>query len=179
MDSFDPKDFYCTKTPVQMIKWGDAWSQLNDKEKLYAYYFSRACWEGWYICWFQRSYESPALFVLLKIVFTQDINELREEAQKHVTLEEWEQFIAYSAAVFCNCGNYRSFGDTKFVPQLHPSKFWDIIQSSRNFELHQGMISLIVLNISNVCNRYLHKNMGVDCTWSLQWRSTLLQNWIQ
>ena len=143
MESFSPKEFYGRDTPVQLFKWGAAWDQLSQKEQLYSYYFSRAWWEGWYIWWFQRSYEAPALFVLLKIVFTQDINELREEAIKHVSQDEWEQFVAYSAAVFWNWGNYRSYGDTKFVPQLHSSKFWQIVQSSNNFEIHKGIHLLI------------------------------------
>lgn len=31
---------------------------------------------------------------------------------------QWKQLLAYSAAVFNNCGNFKSFGDTKFVPEL-------------------------------------------------------------
>jgi dipeptidyl-peptidase-3 len=31
---------------------------------------SKAAWEGSKICWFQRSYESPGLFVLLKLIFS-------------------------------------------------------------------------------------------------------------
>jgi len=82
---------------------------------------SRACWLGSKICWFQRSYEAPALFVLLKAVFSSDISELKASSlQGGVSEEEWTQMLAYSAAVFQNCGNYLSFGDTKFVPQLNP-----------------------------------------------------------
>lgn len=92
------------------------------------------------ICWFQRSYEAPALFVLLKIVFTQDYSELKEAALAKVSQNEWDQFIAYSAAVFNNCGNYRSFGDTKFVPELTPEKFWEVVQASRNYSTHKGKL---------------------------------------
>jgi len=38
--------------------------------------------------------------------------------------------LAYSAAVFQNCGNYKSFGDSKFVPELSQDSFKKIIQSS-------------------------------------------------
>lgn len=31
---------------------------------------------------------------------------------------EWRQFLAYAAGVFANMGNYRSFGDTKIIPEV-------------------------------------------------------------
>jgi dipeptidyl-peptidase-3 len=85
---------------------------------------SRAAWEGSKICYFQRSYESPALFVLLKLVFTTDMAALKQRVfSAGLTESEWAQMLAYSAAVFQNCGNYKSFGDTKFVPELSPDAF--------------------------------------------------------
>jgi dipeptidyl-peptidase III len=51
-----------------------------------------------------------------------------------VSEEEWNQFLVYSAAVFNNCGNFKSFGDTKFVPQLSEARFKTIIKSSKNYK---------------------------------------------
>ena len=48
--------------------------------------------------------------------------------------------MAYSAAVFNNCGNFRSFGDTKFVPELENAVFRKIFESSSAFQTHQGVI---------------------------------------
>ena len=90
------------------------------------------------ICWFQRSYEAPALFILLKLVFTQDIDTLKHTVLEKISEEEWMKFLAYSAAVFNNCGNYRSFGDTKFVPQIKEENFWEIIQLSQNYSMFKG-----------------------------------------
>ena len=47
---------------------------------MYAYYMTRASWEGSKICWFQRSYEGPALFVLLKLVFGRGIANAKAKA---------------------------------------------------------------------------------------------------
>ena len=47
---------------------------------MYAYYMTRASWEGSKICWFQRSYEGPALFVLLKLVFGRGIVNAKAKA---------------------------------------------------------------------------------------------------
>lgn len=86
---------------------------------MYAYHMARAAWEGSKICWFQRCYEGPALFVLLKLVFGAGVEAQKVKAlAAGVSEEQWNQFMAYSAAVFNNCGNFRSFGDTKFVPEL-------------------------------------------------------------
>lgn len=142
MEGYSPKEFIHVKAPVHGIRSAEAWEQLDLKEKLYAFYFYRACWEGSYICWFQRSYEAPGLFVLLKIVLSQDLEELKAEALTKVSEEEYNQFMAYAAGVFNNCGNYRSFGDTKFVPQISEDKFWQIVQCSKNYLDHKGILLL-------------------------------------
>ena len=98
---------------------------------------ARASWEGSKICWFQRSYEGPALFVLLKLVFGKGIaNAKATSLTAGITEAEWTQFMAYSSAVFNNCGNFRSFGDTKFVPELDNAAFKKIFESSSAFETH-------------------------------------------
>ena len=45
--------------------------------------------------------------------------------------------MSYSAAVFQNCGNYKSFGDTKFVPELEEEKLRNLIFSSKAYEQHK------------------------------------------
>lgn len=89
------------------------------------------------MCWFQRSYEGPGLFVLLKLIFGKGIVTLKQQSlAAGVTEAQWTQFMAYSAAVFNNCGNFRSFGDTKFVPELDNAAFKKIFESSSAFETH-------------------------------------------
>jgi dipeptidyl-peptidase-3 len=41
--------------------------------------------------------------------------------------------MVYSAAVFNNCGNYKSFGDTKFVPQISEARFETIIKTCKAY----------------------------------------------
>ena len=92
---------------------------------------ARASWEGSKICWFLRSYEAPGLFVLLKLVFGRGIAGAKGRSlEAGITEEQWTQFMAYSAAVFNNCGNFRSFGDTKFVPELESGAFEAILRAS-------------------------------------------------
>lgn len=49
---------------VRNIDCEKAFSNLNNKERLYSYYFSRASWEGAKICYYQRSFESPGLLYI-------------------------------------------------------------------------------------------------------------------
>ena len=63
---------------VHSVECTDSFGQLSDTEATYAYYMTRASWEGSKVCWFQRSYEGPGLFVLLKLVFAQGIETLRQ-----------------------------------------------------------------------------------------------------
>ena len=60
---------------------------------------------------------------------------------------EWQQLLAYSAAVFNNCGNFKSFGDTKFVPELPLEKFNAIVRSSRAYQTHARVIDSILSRI--------------------------------
>ena len=74
----------------------------------------------------QISYEAPALFVLFQLYFkSKDFQLLQEHAANKagVTEEEWARFIAYVAGFYSNMGNYHSFGNAKFVPELDPVKF--------------------------------------------------------
>lgn len=56
--------------PVLNLNFKDAFVQLNDKEKNYAYALYKACWEGAPIVFFQVSYESPILFVIFQNFFS-------------------------------------------------------------------------------------------------------------
>jgi len=145
VESYTPKEFIPVETSIHVFQAESSWNQLATNEKLYAYYMARAAWEGSKISWFQRSYESPALFVLLKLVFCQGIDTLKERATKDgVSETEWRQFLAYSAAVFQNCGNFKSFGDTKFVPELSMEQFLAVVKSSQAYVDKTHEIELIL-----------------------------------
>jgi dipeptidyl-peptidase-3 len=57
--------------------------------------------------------------------------------------------MAYSSAVFNNCGNFKSFGDTKFVPELEFTAFEKIIKSSEAYRTHLEVIDNIMSRISH------------------------------
>lgn len=47
--------------------------------------------------------------------------------------------MAYASAVFNNCGNFKSFGDTKFVPELDNATFRKIFESSAAYSTHTAV----------------------------------------
>ncbi len=46
---------------------------------------------------------------------------------------DYKKFIVYAAKFYSNMGNYSSFGNTKFVPELEIEKFEDILKCSPNW----------------------------------------------
>ena len=83
--------------------------------------------------------------ILLKILFTQDMNKLRSDCIEHAgfTEDDWSRLITYSAAVFNNAGNFTSFGDTKFIPQLPKNKFLAALQVWQNYTDFKDVVDSI------------------------------------
>jgi len=112
-------------TGVVFLEAGTAFAGLTQKEKAYAHGLGKADWEGAKICLLQCSGESVPIFSLLQLVFSaQPVEELITAAKaKGLTDVEVDQALMYAAAFYGNIGNYKSFGDTKFVPELPAERF--------------------------------------------------------
>lgn len=117
---------YPNDTPFQILDCEFAFKNLTKPEKLYAHYVSRASWEGQFITMFQTSPESPLIFIFFDKLFRskptieQVKNHLRE---KHsFTDDDIKGLLVFAGAFMANGGNYRGFGDTKFVPNVPSEK---------------------------------------------------------
>ena len=96
----EPKSFVSVASPILDISCQQSFSQLGQRETLYAYYMTRASLEGSKMCYFQRSYESPALFVLFSLIFGNGVSSLKERSLASlITEHEWKQMCVYTAAV--------------------------------------------------------------------------------
>lgn len=116
-------------TPIQNLECQRAWDNLTIQEKLYAYFFSKASWEGSLICFFQNSYEAGGLFLLFQEIFR--VSDLQSRSlAAGLTEEEWRHFLAYAAGVYTNTGNYRSFGATKIIPEITKERFEVVLTAS-------------------------------------------------
>ena len=62
---------------------------------------------------------------MLQLVFSaQPVNQLLTKAvEAGLSSEEVDKVMMYCAAFYGNTGNYKSFGDTKFVPDVSKSQF--------------------------------------------------------
>ncbi|KAM6435039.1 dipeptidyl peptidase 3 isoform 1-T1 [Liasis olivaceus] len=120
---------------IATLDCAEAFELLSPEEKCYAHYLSRACWYGGLVVLLQTSPESPAIYVLLSRIFrAQDPSQLEELARSlGLTEEEYQAFLVYAAAVYANMGNYKSFGDTKFVPSLPKEKLKQLVWASQAF----------------------------------------------
>lgn len=96
-------------TPITWLDCADAFSKLEKKEKLYAYYLSRASWIGGFATILQVSPESGPLFVLLHKTFSAcDPCTLRSVALcQGFTEDDVNAFLIYACGVFSNAGNYK------------------------------------------------------------------------
>lgn len=114
----------------------EAFNNLDDKEKKYTHHLSRASWKGALVCLLQTSPESAGLFLLFQRIFRkQSIENFKTLAQNEgFTEEEVKATIAYIASVYGNMGNYRSFGDTKFFPDVPKEKFVKLIKETSAYK---------------------------------------------
>ncbi|XP_067877507.1 dipeptidyl peptidase 3 [Heterodontus francisci] len=130
---------------ISLLDCQDAFRLLSKGEKMYAHYISRASWYGGLVVLLQTSPESPAIYVLLQKLFrAQPLSELQEAATAvGMTSEEYQAFLVYAAGVYSNMGNYKSFGDTKFVPNLPQEKLKALVWQSRAYKQNpKGMEDL-------------------------------------
>ncbi|XP_060107462.1 dipeptidyl peptidase 3 [Heteronotia binoei] len=123
---------------IANLDCAEAFKLLSPEERLYAHYLSRACWYGGLVVLLQTSPEAPAIYTLISQLFrVQDPARLGELARSlGLSDEEYQAFLVYAAGVYANMGNYKSFGDTKFVPNLPKEKLKKLVWESQALKEH-------------------------------------------
>ncbi|XP_015229344.1 PREDICTED: dipeptidyl peptidase 3 [Cyprinodon variegatus] len=121
---------------ISALDCREAFRLLSPQEKMYAHYLSRAAWYGGLVVLLQTSPESANIFVLLQRIFRKQTPEQLEQVAKAAGLssEEYQAFLVYAAGLYANMGNYKSFGDTKFVPNLPKDKLEALVRASQAFQ---------------------------------------------
>uniref|UniRef100_A0A671PM74 Dipeptidyl peptidase 3 n=1 Tax=Sinocyclocheilus anshuiensis TaxID=1608454 RepID=A0A671PM74_9TELE len=123
---------------ISALDCREAFRLLSPKEQMYAHYLSRASWYGGLIVLIQTSPESANIYVLLQKMFRAQAPQQLEAAATAAGLsaEEYQAFLVYAAGLYANMGNYKSFGDTKFIPNLPKVKYVPCV-------LYQNLIALV------------------------------------
>ncbi|KAJ8932829.1 hypothetical protein NQ318_006992 [Aromia moschata] len=189
MDSVVDKNQYVLPNdqPVVVLEATSAFNGLTSKERLYAHLISLASWNGGLVTLLQTSPESAPTFVLLHKLFSaQNPTEFKTLAlQAGFSEDEVKALFVYACGLFCNAGNYKGFGDTKFVPNIEQnrleqllkvSKIWDQLEplwselKDKLYDLKSGKTCL-GYNPEG-CTTYLSKN----CTPK---DNEMVQNWLK
>ncbi|KAL8771128.1 MAG: hypothetical protein Q9209_003299 [Squamulea sp. 1 TL-2023] len=94
---------------------------LTDKQRVYAHHISRAAFLGTRIVLRQVSPESEAIFdfiIALHQAYHGHWPNLQKDAG--VTEQALKEFLEYATQFVGNLGNYKGFGDSKFIPRCPP-----------------------------------------------------------
>ncbi|KAE8453795.1 hypothetical protein EG329_009307 [Mollisiaceae sp. DMI_Dod_QoI] len=110
---------------------------LTDQQARYAHFISRAAFTGTRITLRQVSPESEDIYdfiIALYKTYNGDWKALQEKAG--VTAEDMQHFLEYAGQFLGNCGNYKGFGDAKFVPRCDEKAFEALAATSPDAEEH-------------------------------------------
>ncbi|CAD2222431.1 hypothetical protein AGDE_14611 [Angomonas deanei] len=111
-----------------------AFKDMTKQQQHYAYYMMRAGWQGTPVVARQLSPESlPLLKLFHEILSAKESIPLFKstvlQQQPSLKEDEVDQFLEYAALLYCNMGNYLSFGDSKFIPSCNKDVFRTILKS--------------------------------------------------
>ncbi|KAK3904717.1 hypothetical protein C8A05DRAFT_31482 [Staphylotrichum tortipilum] len=110
---------------------------LSDKQKRYAHFISRASFAGTRIVLRQVSPESEHIYDLILALHKTAAGDWKALADKAGVDEAGlSAFLQYAAQFLGNGGNYKSFGDSKFLPRCDASVFASLAATSPDADAH-------------------------------------------
>jgi len=129
--------------PVVPLECRTAFENLSNKEKCYAHHLSKASWYGGLIVLLQTSVESAQLFSLLHQIYRHEpIEDLKVMALEKcgLTEDEFTAILVYTSGVYTNMGNYKGFGDSKFIPNLSIDKLDTFFKETKAFKTEAKLL---------------------------------------
>jgi len=179
-EKVDVNDFIIpNNAPVVQLECRTAFENLSNKEKCYAHHLSKASWYGGLIVLVQTSVESAQLFSLLHQVYHQEpIEDLKKIALEKcgLTEDEFTAILVFTSAVYTNMGNYKGFGDSKFIPNIPADKLDSFLQETKAFKNQAKLLdswNRIKADVYDLSSRKQQLGLGVkgcstyfseDCT---------------
>lgn len=122
-----PDDYLAdTGAPIAQITVAKYFGQLSKKEQLYAHYFSKAGHWGTRAVLESVSPESEGIYDLILAVH-KAVKGDYSSVESSVGKDAVKQYLEYSSQVLANLGNYKSFGDVKFVPRISKDDFKKLV----------------------------------------------------
>lgn len=116
---------YLADSPPNVVRLEIAkhFEALTDKQKRYAHFISKASFTGQRITLRQVSPESEPIFDFIIALHKSSNGDWKALGQKAgVAEEDMASFLQYCGQFLGNGGNYKSFGDSKFIPRCKESE---------------------------------------------------------
>nr|XP_039262543.1 dipeptidyl peptidase 3-like [Styela clava] len=135
------------ETEVCHLDCVTAFKALSKSEKLYSHYLGKASFYGGLIVLHQTSPESPKIFCLLMKIFSkQSAEAIAEIAVERCgfSAEDVTAFNVYIAGFLANMGNYKGFGDTKFIPGVPREKFMKLVMCTDAYRQEPELIESLM-----------------------------------
>ncbi|KAJ9606867.1 hypothetical protein H2200_008877 [Cladophialophora chaetospira] len=117
------RSHYLADNPPTVVRLEIAphFAALSPKQKRYAHHLSRASFHGTRVTLAQVSPESPLIYDLILALHRAchgDYKKLSNDTS--VSASDVALWLEYSAQFLGNTGNYKGFGDSKFIPRISP-----------------------------------------------------------
>ncbi|KAJ6030097.1 uncharacterized protein N7446_000840 [Penicillium canescens] len=127
------KQHYLADSPPTVVRLEvrSHFETLKDQKlRKYAHFMSRAAFEGTRVTLRQVSPESEPIYDLILSLYHASNGDWDSLAQKtQVSTDDLRFFLEYAGQFLGNCGNYKGFGDSKFIPRI-PASALEALASS-------------------------------------------------
>lgn len=130
---------YLADSPPSVVRLEIAkhFDALTDQQKRYAHYISKASFAGNRIVLRQVSPESEHIYDLIIALHRSSGGDWKALAKKAAVSDEAvTHFLEYAAQFLGNSGNYKSFGDSKFLPRCSEADVAALAATSPDAEKH-------------------------------------------
>ncbi|CAH6721066.1 probable dipeptidyl peptidase 3 [[Candida] jaroonii] len=120
-----------SESPIIQLSAKKHFKDLDTKAQLYAHHLSKASFWGTRVVSRSISPESERLYDLILSIHKKINAKSNEDYIKSIPIDKQNviYYLEYSSQVLSNLGNYKSFGDKKFIPQLPQSEFDELIKA--------------------------------------------------
>jgi dipeptidyl-peptidase III len=132
------------KVSIAQLDASVAFATLTSAEAKYALALAKSQWAGAKICLLQCSAESAPTFALLRLIFAPGAEAVRASAlAAGVSDADYALFSVFAATFSDNLGNFKSFGDTKFIPGCPASIFETVLRASPAYSANASKIDAL------------------------------------
>jgi dipeptidyl-peptidase III len=128
---------YLADSPPTVVRLEIAphFNALNAQQKRYAHHLSRASFYGTRVTLAQVSPESIPIYDLIITIHKACKGDYKSLASSTGASDDAvRQWLEYAAQFLGNCGNYKGFGDSKFIPRVEAADLAKISSASSDAE---------------------------------------------